>query len=252
MSHQPHTAPDYDDDRAYHAPHGYDAPDPDDHSGYHTTGDLLSFTDADDFAVYAPDSPERHTLVLGGLLNFTPGDLVLNRAGELSPAQVARLRHMVRQSQQALWAVALLLGAALLAVAVFAQPAVIRITMLLLVAILAAVTWWANRTMADAQARLPDRAVRAAMVRLDPMSLRLRRMGGSSGPTSFTVEGDKTLYTTSSLYPVIRAKQAYRVYYADVYGRVFTGFRIVSMEPVGEWVTDLPPEKPKRKPKRGL
>jgi hypothetical protein len=214
---------------------------------------LLDLTFDDQDALQQSEEAERHLAELGWTLDFEPEDLIENRAGYLSAAQAKRLWNSIAQTY---WIVLSLLSSGVLILGMVGLSnlpgRVLWLILMFGVIGLALVTAYDMRRQ---RATFPDRAVHAATLRLNRLSLMLRRWGSDSGMANFTVEGDKKLVAEARLYKTLHPDQEYTAYYVELYPAL-TNYRIVSIEPTGEWVplddNDKPRERPKRKKRKRL
>ncbi len=190
---------------------------------------------------------------LGLTLDFGPADLDDNRDGALSPAQVARLETDLRWFYWpmiiGLVAVAFFIG---VTSAVAGTLALVPVVFFMAAAAVPAVLLYVQRQ------GLADQPVLHTTLRVGGLSLVARRWGlidesesGLGGNVTLPVEGGKKIFATKHLYKSLQSNRTYIAYYAPV--RTWTGFRLLSVEPLDAPEASDRREKPKRtrKPKRG-
>lgn len=185
---------------------------------------------------FADDTMRKLALAL----DFGPDDLAFNRAGELSPDQIARLDDDLRQFYWSITGglalVALLLaGVGVLVGELLALP----VLLFLGVAVIpVALLRWEHE-------RLPARRVQRTTMRLGTLSLVARRWGLTDND-KLPVPGSKPIFAPKPLYKALQANRGYILYFTPV--RTLHGYRLLTLEPIE---TPFDVEKPKRKLKRG-
>lgn len=187
---------------------------------------------------------DSHMAKLGLTLEFGPADLEQNQDGGLSMAQIDRLETDLRWFYWpmiiVLAGMAFLVGISSAASATFA---LVPVTFLMAAAAVPAVLLYVQRQ------RLADQPVLYSTLRLGSLSLVARRWGlfdedGPTGNIQLPVEGGKKLFASRHLYKALNANRTYVVYYAPV--RTWSGYRVLSIEPLDAPGDDAPASKPKR------
>jgi hypothetical protein len=176
---------------------------------------------------------DPHLAQLAAVLNFTEDDLIANRAGQITPVQIERLAHDLRWQYEPLVGIAgltaLILGAIGLAAGL--PNGIVLCVPALLVMSLGLGGILVLRHQIN---RLPSQPARCVPLHMGRIASIQRRRGLSDGDRHalFCIEiNGQRLFAGYRLYPILRANQEYRTYYAPV--NFWNGCRILSMEPVG-------------------
>ena len=188
---------------------------------------------------------DSHMTKLGLALDFGPADLEQNQDGVLSMAQIDRLETDLRWFY---WPMIIVLAGMAFFVgissAASATFALVPVTFLMAVAAVPAVLLYLQRQ------RLADQPVLYTTLRLGSLSLVARRWGlfddeGPGGNIQLPVEGGKKIFASKHLYKSLNANRTYIIYYVPV--RTWSGYRLLSIEPLDSPGDDAPRSKPKRK-----
>lgn len=183
---------------------------------------------------------DPHLRELGATLRFGAEDLVANRHGELSPAQIVQLQRDLNWQYGpiigGLCVVILFLGLS----GAFGPAAFLMLVALGLAAVLRL-----------ERERVAGKTPRATMLRLGSLGLTFRRLGSagdtSTGRTYFPVADGNKVYASHRLYHVLVSKAEYRVFYAPF--QTWGGYRMLSVEPLP---SDAVPDKLKRVPGQAI
>ncbi|MBN1678656.1 MAG: hypothetical protein JW966_00095 [Anaerolineae bacterium] len=189
---------------------------------------------------------DEHRVKLEIVIGFSTHDLLENKRGRLTAAQIARLEYDLRWQY---WPVigALSVITFLVGVSGTLMASANGMGFMTPVIVLMGLALYAAYQLRKKREQLPAYRLLAAPLRLGRMSLTMRRLNisdeSSLARANFKLDDGTRLFAPRQIYGVLHANQDYRAFYIPL--RTWGAARILSLEPI-------PGAKTKQKAKTGL